>query len=318
MSKIVHVGCGYWGKNLLRNFFEIGALYKVSDINNEEARKYSEMYNVPQVSFQNALDDNAVDAISIATPAKTHYQLVKMALNAGKNVYVEKPLATNLQQARELHDLANKKSLILMVGHILQYHPKFKKMKECTKQGLIGSINYVYSNRLSFGKIRSEESVLWSFGPHDASMILSLVSDDCIKVSAQSGNYIRRDIPDLCSIQLEFARGIKGHINLSWLNPYKEHRLVVIGSKGMLVFEDSESDWDKKLQHYIYNVDKNNSANNNIDELKYIHCEIGEPMKEELSHFINCISNKKMPITNSAESIKVLEIISQADSCIES
>ena len=189
-------------------------------------------------------------------------------------------------------------------------------MKQCVKDDMIGKINYIYSNRLSFGKIRDEENVLWSFGPHDVSMILSLIDQEYIDVNAQMGNYIRSEVSDLCSLQIRFTNNVKAHINLSWLNPFKEHRLVAIGTKGMMVFEDSESDWDKKLQHYIYKVDKKDSSNNRVEELKYIHCDYNEPMKEELGHFIDCITHNKTPLTGSEESLRVIQVISDAERSI--
>lgn len=174
----------------------------------------------------------------VATPAVTHYEIVKQSLLAGKDVFVEKPLAITVKQGEELVKLAEKGNRILMVGHILQYHPAIIKLKELISSGELGKIQYIYSNRLNIGKLRTEENILWSFAPHDISAILMLLEEEPIKVTASGGNYLSNDIYDITVTILEFKNGIKGHIFVSWLHPYKEQKLIVVGSKAMAVFDD--------------------------------------------------------------------------------
>ncbi len=172
---IAVIGCGYWGKNLIRNFYELGVLSAVSDSDKLLAKEFSEKYKVPSLTFEEVLN-SSVRGVVIAAPAKYHAKLTIDALEANKHVYVEKPLAMNKKEADEMIKKSNKKGMHLMVGHLLQYHPVFKKLKEMNEEKDFGDIQYIYSNRFSFGKIRSEENVIWSFAPHDISMILSLIN----------------------------------------------------------------------------------------------------------------------------------------------
>ena len=286
MAKIIQIGCGHWGKNLTRNFAEIGVLAGVVDGSPEIAQLMSETYHVPATSLEAALADPDVDGISLATPAETHAALARQVLEAGKNVYVEKPLALDISDAEALIALADERGLQLMVGHLLQYHPVFQTLKEKVHAGLIGDLRYVYSNRMSLGKFRIEENVLWSFAPHDFSMLLSLVGEEPSTTTAQGASFLTPGIADWCTVQFTFPGGVRGHIQTSWLHPFKEQRLVVIGSEGMLVFEDSIPEWDRKLAHYPHTISTDGPVPVPAKaECTYIEVEKGEPLKNECQHF---------------------------------
>ena len=228
MVKVAVVGAGYWGKNLLRNFSELGALYAIceNDPNNPNLTPYSgaKLYT----EYSDTLSDSNVEAVAISAPAVMHYEMVKKAIESGKDVYVEKPLALTVKEGEELVRLAEDNNRILMVGHILQYHPAVIKLKELISTGQLGKIQYIYSNRLNIGKLRTEENILWSFAPHDISIILMLLEDDPIKVSAFGGDYLNKGIYDTTLTTLEFKNEVKGHIFVNWLHPYKEQKLIVV------------------------------------------------------------------------------------------
>ncbi|MCS6919353.1 MAG: Gfo/Idh/MocA family oxidoreductase, partial [Fimbriimonadales bacterium] len=240
--RVAVVGHGYWGKNLARNFFQLGALAVVCDSDPSCCSAVVEQY--PGVEFVSdcyavfSCDD--IHAVAIATPAATHYEMVKRALQAGKDVFVEKPLALTVAQGAELVQLARAQGRILMVGHLLRYHPAVKQLKRLIDGGALGKLYYLYSNRLNLGRFRTEENILWSFAPHDVSVMLYLLNEMPERVAAQGGNYLHTHIADTTITTLAFPSGVQAHIFVSWLHPYKEHRLVVVGSDGMAIFADTE------------------------------------------------------------------------------
>ncbi len=305
------VGAGYWGKNLVRNYAELGALGAVCDSNQQTLKSFNEAY--PEIkcftSFQDLLSDRNIKAVSIAAPAEMHFSLAREALLSGKDVFVEKPLALSLSDAHELKEIAEKNDRILMVGHLLRYHSAFIKLKEIIHNGDLGRIHYIYSNRLSFGKIRREEDILWSFAPHDISMILALAQEEPEYVLATGGNYLHKKIADVTTTHLEFPSGLKAHVFVSWLHPFKEQMLVVVGDKNMAVFRDS-SPWGEKLLLYPHNI----SWHDGIPEpekgdAKSVEIEKSEPLKAECAHFIECITSRKKPVTDAQEGIEVLRIL---------
>ena len=317
MTKIVQIGCGHWGKNLTRNFAEIGALAGVIDGNPDTASRMAKAYDVPVFTLDAALADPAVLGISLATPALTHAALAKQALYAGKHVYVEKPLALNADDAEALVRLADEHSLTLMVGHLLQYHPVFREMQRQVEAGLIGDVQYVYSNRMSLGKFRTEENVLWSFAPHDFSMLLSLVGQEPNRVTAQGASFVTPGIADWCTVQFAFENGVRGHIQTSWLNPFKEQRLVVIGSAGMLVFEDSAAEWDKKLVHYAHRIVPTGAGPEpQKADAVFLPVDKGEPLKDECRHFVECIQTGATPRTDGREGLAVLRALNMAEEAL--
>lgn len=306
---IAVIGTGAWGKNLVRNFSELGVLKTIcdSDIEIIKARKaqYPNMHFTH--SYEEVLKDTDIHGVVIATPAVTHYKLAKQALLSNKNVYVEKPLALRIEEAEELIKLAEKKACILMVGHILRYHPAVNKLKELIDSGELGKIQYVYSNRLNIGKIRTEENILWSFAPHDISVILFLLNEQPVSVSATGGNYLQKDITDVTLTTMDFPNGVKSHIFVSWLHPFKEQKLVIVGDKKMAVFDDLSKEklfvyphrieWEKRIPIAL-------RAN-----AEAVPLDMAEPLKLECQHFLDCINNEKTPVTDGHEGLRVLTIL---------
>ena len=309
--KISVIGCGYWGKNLVRNFSELGVLSAVCDANIDLATSTSQAYGVPALTLDQILKSD-VTGIVIAAPAEQHYDLTLKALKSGKHVFVEKPLSLKVDEAQELCHLSAEGSQVLMVGHLLQYHPAFLKLKHLISKGMLGRLQYIYSNRLNLGKFRHEENILWSFAPHDISMILSLVGDLPESVYATGACHLNPKIHDVTTTHLSFKNGIQAHIFVSWLHPYKEQKLVVVGDRGMAVFDDGLS-WEEKLKLYPHQVTW-------IDGLPHpekadvvpVPLEAAEPLKLECEHFIECIKNNQRPRTDGFEGLHVLEVLDAA------
>ena len=318
MINVAVVGSGYWGKNLVRNFNELSALHTICDSNPETLRCFKEKY--PDKEFQTSLEivlqNPDIDAVVIATPAETHFDLAKSALQAGKHVFVEKPLALIVSEAQILKQLAMSENLKLMVGHILLYHPAIIKLKEIISSGELGKINYIYSNRLNLGKIRTEENILWSFAPHDISVILYLLEEMPTQVLAQGGNYLNRDIADVTMSVLSFKSGAKGHVFVSWLHPNKEQRIVVIGDKRMVVFDDTLS--EGKLQIHDKGIEWiNRHPVPRKNEAKIIPINTCEPLRAECAHFLDAIESDRPIKTDANNGIQVLKILNACQESLE-
>ena len=311
---LAQVGCGYWGKNLARNFAELDALYAVVDDNPATASARAGEHGAVAMTFDAVLEDANIDAIALATPAPKHAHMALAALKAGKHVFVEKPLALEIDQAHELVKEAERSGKMLMVGHLLQYHPIFSALREIVSQGQIGNVRHIYSNRLSFGKIRIEENVLWSFAPHDVSMVLSLAGEMPMHVTAHGSSFVTKGIADNAICHMIFPSGVAAHINVSWMHPFKEHRLVVVGDTGMAVFEDSQPDWSKRLALYRNHVDHSGaSPTAEKGPVEYVEVNVAEPLKEECRHFLNSIRNQTSPRTDGHEGLRVLNVLRQAE-----
>ena len=307
---IACIGAGYWGKNLVRNFASLGVLHTICDLDSERLRKYKELY--PEVKLETnvrgVFRDRDVQGVVIATPAETHFKLAKQALEAGKDVFVEKPLALRVKEGEEIVALSREKKRILMVGHILEYHPGIQKLKELIKKGELGKINYVYSNRLNLGKFRKEENILWSFAPHDISVILLLLEEMPQEVSAHGGTYLQQEIADVTVTNLRFSSGVRAHIFVSWLHPYKEQKLVVVGDKKMAVFDDVAPK-DKLLlfEHQIDWIDRVPVPHQ--EDAKVVSFPDTEPLKEECREFLESITTRQKPRSNGEEGLRVLKIL---------
>jgi len=315
------IGAGYWGKNLARNFYQLGVLHTICDTNRELLKKYRNQYH--DIKFTTSVDevmnDNEIKKIAIAAPAVLHYMLAKYALQSGKDVFVEKPLCLDLKDAEELVALSEKKYKILMVGHLLHYHPCIEKMRAMVSSGELGKLYYIVSNRLNLGKIRQEENALWSFAPHDISIILSLVGNVLPKeVICMGGAYLNHEVADTTLTFLNFPGGIKAHIYVSWLNPFKEQKLTVIGSDGMIVFDDTLP-WTKKLIIYReYLTWKDGYVPiPTKGEGEYINVQQEEPLKKECQHFISCCEKRELPLTDGEEGLRVLKVLKMAQESIE-
>jgi UDP-2-acetamido-3-amino-2,3-dideoxy-glucuronate N-acetyltransferase len=315
-KNIVVIGSGYWGKNLVRNFHELGALHGICDIDTFTLNSFKDKYAGIQTyaEMSKVFTDPAVKAVAIATPAETHFAVVKAALGAGKDVFVEKPIALNYAEGEELVGLAKTRTRILMVGHILEFHPAVAKIKEMIDGGELGKIRYIYSNRLSLGKIRTEENILWSFAPHDISVILLLLGEMPTEVVARGGTYLSPGIPDVTMTALAFPHGTKAHIFVSWLHPYKEQKLVIVGEKKMMVFDDVSP--TNKLVAYDHKIDwVNGLPTPRPDQAAPVEFENREPLKSECRHFIDCIASRETPQTDGAKGLNVLKVL---EACEES
>ena len=311
---IAVIGSGYWGKNLVRNYYSLGALKLICDKNPVLLEQYNNQY--PDVETCLALNDvisrEDIQGLVIATPAETHYTLAREGLLAGKHVYVEKPLVLDETEGEALIELASERNRTLMVGHLLQYHPAFVRLKELALSGELGRVNYIYSHRLNLGKIRREENILWFFAPHDISMILSLACEDPEHVYATGGNYLHRQIADVTTTHLEFPSGLRAHIFVSWLHPYKEQKLVVVGDRKMAVFDDTQP-WTDKLLLYPHKIKwQNNVPVPEKGAPERVEIPEAEPLRLECEHFLHSFTNGNRPQTDGEEGLRVLKVLNAA------
>jgi len=308
-KSIAVIGSGYWGKNLVRNFYRLGVLKLICDKNESILNRFNKEYTDVEtcLNLEAVFGYEDVKAVVVATPAESHFKVAHKALSAGKHVFVEKPLSLTEKEGLDLVKLAERNELILMVGHILQYHPAVIKLKELINTGELGKIQYLYSNRLNIGKIRSEENILWSFAPHDISVILMLLGEMPESVYATGGSYLQRKIPDTTLTTMDFSSGVKAHIFVSWLHPYKEQKLVVVGDKKMAVFDDVSKEKLLLYPHKIDWLDRIPVASKEAAEVVPFHME--EPLKLECRHFLECIENKQKSRTDGEEGLRVLKIL---------
>lgn len=308
------IGAGAWGKNHLRNLHSLGVLNCVLETAPKIAKQRKEEY--PDVDFVSNLDDllakDSIKGVVIAAPAEMHYDLTKKALMAGKDVLVEKPLALNVKDGEELVKLASDNNRILMVGHILQYHSAVIKLKEMIDNGELGRIRYIYSNRLNIGKLRTEENVLWSFAPHDISLIIMFMDGEGpVNVEAHGGSYLSNEIYDTTLTTLKFKNGVRGHVFVSWLHPFKEQKLVVVGSEKMVVFDDVSKE---KLFIYPHKIrwEKGKIPVAKKEDFVTVDLELKQPLEEELKHFIHCMEIRSTPKTDGKEGLTVLKVLEEA------
>lgn len=307
--QVAVVGCGYWGKNLVRNFFELGALRAVCDSKQEVLDEAGPRYNVQTVKdIAEVLADPSIDAVVIAAPAVRHYDLTRRSLVAGKDVYVEKPLALHADEGRKLVALAEEQQKILMVGHILQYHPAILQLKRLIRDGDLGQLQYIYSSRLNLGKLRTEENILWSFAPHDISAILYLLDESPARVSSHGGRFLNSGIFDTTLTTCDFRSGVKAHVFVSWLHPFKEQKLAIVGSKKMAVFDDVEP--ERKLTLYSHRIDwLNRMPVAHRDEGQVVSLPKEEPLRRECEHFLDCVRTRQAPRTDGASGVQVLQVL---------
>jgi UDP-2-acetamido-3-amino-2,3-dideoxy-glucuronate N-acetyltransferase len=318
-ASVAVVGTGYWGKNLVRNFRQLGSLKLICDKNESVLGALQEQHPGVEVCYAltDVLKRDDINGVVVATPAETHFFLAREALLAGKHVFIEKPLVLNESEGQELIEIAEKRGRVLMVGHLLQYHPAFIKLKELASSGEFGRINYIYSNRLNLGKIRREENILWSFAPHDISMILALAGEEPESIQTSGGYYLHQRIADVTTTHLDFPSGIKAHIFVSWLHPFKEQKLVVVGERKMAVFDDT-LDWPDKLLIYPHRIEWHDSmpvpVKANPERVEYPR---EEPLKRECLHFLNSMANGNRPVTDGNEGLRVLRILNASQSSLD-
>lgn len=316
--RVAQIGVGHWGRNLARNFAQLGALAAVVDPSPETARREAEANRAAARSLEEVLRDPSIHGVAIAAPAELHAELAMKAFAAGKHVFVEKPLALTLDDSRAMCDAAARAGKALMVGHLLQYHPAFIRLMELVREGAIGGVRYAYSNRLSLGKLRIEENALWSFAPHDLSMLLTIMGDRPEKVSGGGSSWITPGLEDEFRVDMTFSGGRRAHVFAAWLHPFKEHRLVVVGEAGMLVFEDSAPNTEDKLKLYRHSVVWKGKVPEAVkSEPETIAFPADEPLKQECRHFLDCCAGRTKPRTDGQEAMRVVETLLRAEGRLE-
>jgi UDP-2-acetamido-3-amino-2,3-dideoxy-glucuronate N-acetyltransferase len=308
-NKIAVVGCGNWGKNLVRNFGQIGALGAICDENTATLKRRAAAFPGVRTftSFEDLLASD-FPAVVIATPAAMHYPQAKQALLAGKHVFVEKPLALYYYQGLDLVKLAESQRRVLMVGHILEHHPAVALLRKLIKAGELGRLWYVYSNRLNLGKVRQVENILWSFAPHDIAVISSLVGTEPTLVTSFGGTYLQGGIEDVTMTNLVYEDKVRAHIFVSWLHPYKEQKLVVVGDRKMAVFDDTAR--DGKLKVYDKGIEWNEGLPVPRQTAETtLFFEEAEPLHIECTHFLSSIKNGTTPLTDGWSALRVLKVL---------
>jgi UDP-2-acetamido-3-amino-2,3-dideoxy-glucuronate N-acetyltransferase len=313
--KVAVYGCGRWGINHVKTASTLigDNLKYVFDTNEANRKKISDVN--PAITFVTdksvIINDPTINAVIVATPAETHFALAKELLLAGKNVLVEKPITLHTPEARELVAIAAARQLKLMVGHVLLYHPAVLRLKQACTEGMIGKLQYVYSNRLNLGAIRSEENILWSFAPHDISIIQFLTESQPTSVEAKGASFVQNHIEDTTLTYLTYPNNIHAHIFVSWLHPFKEQRLVVIGEKGMIVFEDSAK--QDKLKFYPKGFKRTDEGIEKFEgDFISLPFADAQPLTEEHRHFYDCVLHNKQPLTDGAHALDVLIILEKA------
>jgi predicted dehydrogenase len=309
--RVAVLGCGYWGRNLVRNFHALGVLAEVVD--ESAAGRATAETVAPGVRIRESAEETwcnpEISGVVIATPAVTHPRLCAAALAAGKDVFCEKPLALDYEDARRLAAQARQAGRILMVGHVLEYHPAIEKARELVAAGVLGNIRYLYSHRLNLGKVRREENILWSFAPHDVAVILRLVGALPFQVVDTGGAYVQANVADVTVTQLLFDNGIAAHIFVSWLNPFKEQRLVIVGSKKMLTFDDVR----KELILHDQRVDIDTNGPVAVRGQGELIPFVGdEPLRRECLAFLEAMDTRKAPLTDGESALRVQRVLQAA------
>ncbi len=314
--KLGLIGGGYWGKNLIREFNTLNVLNIICDINEQSLRNYNEMYpNIKTTTdFNDILNDAEITGVCIALPAELHYKFAKQALLANKDIYIEKPITLDVNEANELVKLAKDNNKILMVGHLLHYHPAIQKIKDIVNNGELGKIKNIVANRLNLGIFRIQENVLWSFAPHDVSVVLSLCGSKLPDYVNCTGNdCLTKNVHDITNSIIKFLDDkIYVSINVNWLNPYKEQKMSIVCERGMILFDDMEKENKLKIYKNYINWTGNMEPipNANRVEPEIIRLDLStSPLHNECKHFIECCGTRCNPITDGEEGVRVLKVL---------
>ncbi|MFQ6093843.1 MAG: Gfo/Idh/MocA family protein [bacterium] len=327
MISLGQIGVGYWGKNLLRNFSSMSQCQVKMCCDKDEAIIAKVKRDYPGLRVTNdcsdVLADDQIDAVVIATLPETHFPIAREALLAGKDVFVEKPLVLDVSEGEELVKLAERGERILMVGHVLEYHPALHQLKEYITSGELGNIYYIYSTRVNLGKIRQFENALWSFGPHDVSLILYLLGQVPIEVTAVGESYLQKGIQDVTFATLHFPGRTMAHIHVSWLDPHKIRKVTVVGSKKMAVFDDMESTemiriYDKGVDQRLDYESYGESLSLRIGDIYIPRVVVTEPLRLECHHFIDCVMNRTSPRSDGRDGLSVVRVLDAAQKSMES
>ena len=306
--RIAVLGCGYWGSNHIRTLKSLGALHAVSDANRARAEGFASEQECLAIDPDEIFSRSDVDAIVMALPPQFHAECAIKAVENGKDVLVEKPIALTVADAKRAVAAADANKRIFMVGHVLRFHPAFEKLKELIDSGELGEIKYIHSHRLGLGKFHTENDALWDLAPHDLSMILAITGTEPVEIRGE-GAALLDHLSDFAHLHMRFPNGLRSHLFTSRLNPYRERRLTVVGTKAMAVFDDVEP-WERKLAVYRHAVwqDSGQWAFTQ-NEPSYVSVEEGMPLTRELQHFLSCIETREPPRTSGEEGISVLQIL---------
>lgn len=306
------IGIGYWGKNLVRNYYELQVLHTLCDLDLDLLAHFQEKLTDVQItcSFQQVLENPEIKKVVLAVPTRLHFSFAKQALMAGKDVFVEKAMCETLQEAIELTALAKKMNRILMIGHLLHYHPAIVEIKKIIQAGKLGDIYHYSFSRLNFGSKGLECSALWAFAPHDISILLSLAQDKTLaSIDACHKSFFSNAYIDQSWLHFEFSNNLSADIHISWSHPYPERKFIAMGTKGSIMFDDLR-DWDKKITIWNNSVEiKNGKINFNPHEHSYIGIEPKEPLREECLHFLHCCEHRICPLTDGQEGVRVMEVL---------
>jgi predicted dehydrogenase len=319
-------GYGHWGRNLARNFAALGALKAISDPNSAALDQARRAYPDVRLSgdWGDFIDDPAIDACVVATPAALHFDVARRALEAGKDVFVEKPLALTVKEGEALVEVAAQQRRILMVGHLLEYHPAIERLRTLVSGGELGKVQYVYSTRLNLGRIRTEENALWSFAPHDLSVILHLVDQEPVDVVARGSAFLQPEVEDVVFVDLRFPSGQTAHVHVSWLDPHKLRKFTVVGSQKMMVFDDMEP--SEKIKVYDKGVDVRvgqvvsygDALTVRSGDILIPKISLQEPLKLECQHFVECVRERKRPLSDGIGGLRVVKVLDAAQRSLKS
>jgi predicted dehydrogenase len=316
MTRVAVIGCGAWGRNLVRVCAELGALGAVVDIDPAAAAAQAQAWSAPALTLDQALADPNLNAVVIAAPAPDHAALCRLALAHGKDVFVEKPLASDLAEAEALAIDARRSDRVFMVGHLLRYHPAFETLLAIVRRGEIGALRYITATRLSLGRVRRHENVFLSLSPHDVSMILALVDAAPQSVSATGRAFVTPGVVDEVQVDLGFADGVHAHIAASWLSPFKAQTLVVVGETGALVFDDVRP-WPEKLTRREQGVTATAAGPVAAGgEPYFIDLTAEPPLTKEIRHFLECCRTRDTPLTGIDEALRAQRVLERVQNLL--
>lgn len=314
-KNIAVVGCGYWGRNLVRNFAQLGALHTICDSDPKVLEQFAPSYPEANTEseYSHILQNKEIKGVVIASPAALHYTMAKEALLAGKDTFVEKPFTTNSKDAEELVTLSIKEQRILMVGHLMLYHPAVQVLKKYIQTGELGKVYYLYSTRVNLGQIRQDENALWRLVPHDIAMFIYLLDESPTVISAQGSSYLQPNFVDVVFVTLRFGR-VLAHVHASWLDPHKVRQLTMVGSRKMAVFDDMEPEY--KLKIYDKGV-LGGSLLIRSGEAIFPRVELAEPLLLECREFIECMMERKQPLSDAKLGLEVVKTLEAAHKSIQ-
>jgi len=306
-QRIAVIGFGMWGRNIVRNFYNLNVLEMVCDLDDESLKTVREQFPGVKVTkdFNDIITSDVITGVAVVTPSHTHFKIVKAMLQAGKNVYVEKPISTVAQEAKNLMDLANEKGLVLMVGHLLLYHPAVNRLKMLIDSGELGDVVYAQSDRLNVNYFKNDRSVMWDLAPHDVSMIAHVTGCAPLEVISAVGCASEfENIYDITHLTIKFEKGIIGHVSDSWIHPQKRVCLLVRGTKATAILDDTLQEGKLKV------FDNKKNAQKDIEIFDYLEI---EPLKLECQHFLNCIENDKTPRSDGENGYMIVSILESAE-----